>query len=85
MIGLIADARAQCAEFDRRIAAFDAEFVCWVKENEEVCRLTTIPGIGAIVASALSPPSLWRKASTVAEISALARPGSEAVSPPAPS
>ena len=40
-------------ELDRRIAAFDAEFVRWVKENEEARRLTTIPGIGAIVASAL--------------------------------
>ena len=32
---------------------FDAEFVRWVKENEEARRLTTIPLIGAIVASAL--------------------------------
>ena len=38
---------------DQRISAFDAEFVRWVKENEEARRLTTIPGIGAIVASAL--------------------------------
>jgi len=53
MILLISDARAQWAELDRRITAFDAEFVCWAKENEEARRLTTIPGIGAIVASAL--------------------------------
>ena len=53
MILLVEDARAQCAELDRRIAAFDAEFVRWAKENEEAHRLTTIPGIGAIVASAL--------------------------------
>ena len=53
MIVLVADARAQWAELDRRIAAFDAEFVRWVKENEEARRLTTIPGVGAIVASAL--------------------------------
>ena len=53
MILLVADARAQWTELDRRIAAFDAEFVRWVKENEEARRLTTIPGIGAIVASAL--------------------------------
>ena len=32
---------------------FDAEFVRGAKENEEARRLTTIPGIGAIVASAL--------------------------------
>src|SRR6202453_1844510 len=50
---LVADARAQWAELDRRISAFDTEFVHWVKENEEARRLTTIPGIGAIVASAL--------------------------------
>ena len=50
---LVADARAQWAELDRRISAFDAEFVRWVKESEEARRLTTIPGIGAIVASAL--------------------------------
>ena len=53
MILLVEDARAQCAELDRRIAAFDAEFVRWAKENEEAHRLTTIPWIGAIVASAL--------------------------------
>jgi len=53
MIVLVADARAQWAELDRRISAFDAEFVRWVKENEEARRLITIPGIGAIVASAL--------------------------------
>ena len=53
MIVLVADARAQWAELDRRISAFDAEFVCWVKENEEARRLTTIPGVGPIVASAL--------------------------------
>jgi transposase len=53
MIVLVADARKQWAELDRRISAFDAEFVRWVKDNEEARRLTTIPGIGAIVASAL--------------------------------
>jgi transposase len=53
MIALVTDTRAQWAELDRRIAAFDAEFVRWAKENEEARRLTTIPGVGAIVASAL--------------------------------
>ena len=53
MIVLVGDARAQWAELDRRISAFDAEFVRWVKENEEARRLTTIPGVGPIVASAL--------------------------------
>ena len=53
MMLLIAEARAQWAELDRRIAAFDAEFVRWAKENEEARRLTTIPGVGALIASAL--------------------------------
>ena len=53
MVQLVEDACAQWVELDRRITAFDAEFVCWAKENEEARRLTTIPGIGAIVASGL--------------------------------
>ena len=53
MIALVGDARAQWAELDRRISAFDAEFVRWVKENEEARRLTTIPGVGPTIASAL--------------------------------
>jgi len=53
MILLVSDARAQWAELDRRIAAFDAEFVRWAKENKDARRLTTIPGFGALVASAL--------------------------------
>ena len=53
MIVLVGDARTQWAELDRRISAFDAEFVRWVKENEEARRPTTIPGVGPIVASAL--------------------------------
>ena len=38
MIVLVADARAQWAELDRRISAFNTEFVRWVKENEEARR-----------------------------------------------
>jgi transposase len=49
----VADARAQWAELDRRISAFDAEFVRWARENEDARRLVTIPGFGAIVASAI--------------------------------
>jgi transposase len=52
MVLLVEDARAQWVELDRRITAFDTEFVRWAKENEEARRLTTIPGFGAIVASA---------------------------------
>ena len=53
MILLVTDARAQWAELDRRIAAFDAEFLRWTKENEDARRLATIPGVGATIASAL--------------------------------
>jgi len=50
---LIADARAQWGELDQRIAAFDAEFVREAKADEDARRLVTIPGIGALTASAL--------------------------------
>jgi transposase len=50
---LVADARAQWLELDKRIAAFDAEFVAFVKENEDAHRLATIPGVGVMIASAL--------------------------------
>jgi transposase len=53
MIMLVADAREQWADLDRRIAAFDAEFVRATRENEDAKRLTTIPGIGPTTASAL--------------------------------
>ena len=53
MVLLVADARAQWAELDRRIAAFDAEFIRWTKENEDGRRLVTIPGVGPTIASAL--------------------------------
>jgi transposase len=53
MVTLVADARAQWAELDRRIAAFDAEFMRWTKDNEAARRLATIPGVGATIASAL--------------------------------
>ena len=68
MIVLVADARAQWAELDRRISAFEAEFVRWVKENEEARRLTTIPGVGPI--GKLRP---WTRSRRVA------RPGSPSV------
>jgi transposase len=53
MVLLVADARAQWAELDRRIAAFDTEFIRWTKENADARRLATIPGVGATIASAL--------------------------------
>ena len=54
MIVLVADARTQWAELDRRIAAFDAQFLNYKEgDTQEARRLTTTPGIGAIVAFAL--------------------------------
>ena len=50
---LIADGRTQWTELDRRIAAFDAEFARWSKENEDARRLMTVPGVGVTIASAL--------------------------------
>jgi transposase len=50
---LIADMQAQWRELDRRIAAFEAEFVAFAKEDEDARRLTTIPGVGVMIASAL--------------------------------
>jgi transposase len=51
---LIADIRGQWRELDRRIAAFDAEFVAFAKEDQDARRLSTIPGIGALNATALT-------------------------------
>ncbi len=48
-----ADARTQWRELGERIAAFDAEFAAFAKENEDARQLTTIPGIGVLIASAL--------------------------------
>jgi transposase len=50
---LVADVRAQWRDLDRRIGAFDAEFVHWAKENEDARRLVTIPGVGVTIATAL--------------------------------
>jgi transposase len=53
MLMLVADMQAQWEELDRRIAAFEAEFVAFVKEDEDARRLTTIPGVGVMIATAL--------------------------------
>jgi hypothetical protein len=46
--------RSEWRALDERIAAFDAEFVRMAREDEAVRRLTTIPGIGTINATALA-------------------------------
>jgi transposase len=50
---LVADMRAQWADLDRRIAAFDDEFAARAKEDGSARRLATIPGIGVMNATAL--------------------------------
>jgi transposase len=50
---LIDDIRAQWRELDRRIATSDAEFVAAARIDPTARRLVTIPGIGAINATAL--------------------------------
>lgn len=53
MAFLLADMRARWVELDRRIAAFDAEFAEMTKADPRARRLTAIPGIGALNATAL--------------------------------
>jgi transposase len=50
---LVEDMRAQWAELDRRIGAFDDEMVQSARSDEAARRLTSIPGIGALNATAL--------------------------------
>lgn len=51
---LIEDQRAEWRELDRRISAFDEEFAEAARTDATARLLTTIPGIGAINATALS-------------------------------
>jgi transposase len=50
---LVMEMWTQWRELDRRIAAFETEFVSFVKSNQDARRLTTIPGVGVITATAL--------------------------------
>jgi transposase len=50
---LVTDMRAEWAELDRRIAAFDDEFMAIARQDEAARRLATVPGIGPINATAL--------------------------------
>jgi transposase len=51
---LVEDLRAEWRGLDERIAAFDTEFVHMAREDEAARRLSTIPGIGVINATALT-------------------------------
>ncbi|MEZ0249334.1 MAG: IS110-like element ISMmg1 family transposase [Methylobacteriaceae bacterium] len=50
---LVAEVRERWQSLDRRIAALDAEFAEQARTDENARRLTTIPGIGALNATAL--------------------------------
>jgi transposase len=53
MRALIADMQDRWGQLDQRIAAFDAEFEQQCRSNDHARRLTSIPGIGALKATAL--------------------------------
>jgi transposase len=53
MAFLLGDMRVRWEELDRRIAAFDAEFATMARTDDRTRRLTSIPGIGALNATAL--------------------------------
>ena len=53
MRSLVADVRERWQSLDGRIAALDAEFAEQARTDESARRLTTIPGIGALNATAL--------------------------------
>uniref|UniRef100_UPI003AE3AB4F IS110 family transposase n=1 Tax=Paracoccus sp. T5 TaxID=3402161 RepID=UPI003AE3AB4F len=53
MVFLLGDMRERWDELDRRIAAFDAEFAAMARTDERARRLTSIPGIGTLNATAL--------------------------------
>lgn len=50
---LIEDLRSEWRNLDERITAFDAEFVAMARKDEAARRLSMIPGIGVINATAL--------------------------------
>jgi transposase len=50
---LIEDMLTRWQALDERIVTFDSEFAAEAKRNEAACRLTSIPGIGALNATAL--------------------------------
>jgi transposase len=50
---LLLDIRAEWADLDRRIDAFDQEFAELARTDEVARRLTSIPGVGALNATAL--------------------------------
>ena len=50
---LIGDMLQRWSQLDERIGAFDAEFTAEARHDGAACRLTSIPGVGALNATAL--------------------------------
>jgi transposase len=50
---LVTNLRDECAELDRRIRAYDEEFATVTSGDTQARRLSSIPGVGAINATAL--------------------------------
>jgi transposase len=50
---LVGDLRGECAALDQRISAYDDEFAALTRTDEQARRLSSIPGIGVINATAL--------------------------------
>ena len=50
---LVSDLRDECAVLDRRIKAYDEEFAALARNDPQARRLSSIPGIGVINATAL--------------------------------
>ena len=53
MRGLITDLLKECAALDRRIMAYDEEFAALARADVQARRLSSIPGVGVINATAL--------------------------------
>jgi transposase len=53
IVALLTDMLAEWEELDRRVAAFDAEFLALAREDGAVRRLVAVPGFGPLTASAL--------------------------------
>jgi transposase len=53
IVALLTDMLAEWEELDRRVAAFDTEFLALAREDDAVRRLVAVPGFGPLTASAL--------------------------------
>jgi transposase len=54
MVALVGDLGARLRELDARVGAFDEEFATHARTDDAARRLATIPGVGAINATALA-------------------------------